>query len=260
MFSIAGTFRQNKTGIFQILTIMAITIAAILIFYHAMFRYGFQGPTVLAATICFCVLWCCAVAPAVCTLGKTWIKKLFRAGTVSDSTGIALLIIWIIFPEGQLYTEFDIWAVLKVYCLCTAITMMSSSFACIARTVCGVVIAAAVSWVLFLSAIASPFWISKSLENSAQNESLVNLAATVNPVWGALDAVVPQTAMPWHRGGGMLYNFTTVGEYATPTKFGWWQTSLLFGIVATICWTIAYLRRKFSRNKTVILKADFSEE
>ena len=261
MLTIAELIQKNRRGVIEILTIMTITIAAILIFYFTLFAMGFTAPTVLLATICFCVLWCCTVAPAVCTMGKTWIKKLFRAGTVSDSTGITLIIIWLIFPNDPLNAPFDIWAALKVYVLCTSLTMFAGSLACVAKKTTGVIIAAVISWLIFLTAISTPFWMSDTLEFSkaGENENLINVAACVNPIWAALDAVVTQTLRPWHRGGGVLYNFTAVGEYTTPTNFGWWQTSICFGAGAVFFWLVAYLRRKLFKTKSVNLKINFDQ-
>ena len=244
MITIAGLSRRKTIGLFQILTIMLITIAALLGFFFVMKAQQVSGEMLLVSVVGFCTLWCAAVGPSVTTLGKTSTQKFFRAGTVSDSTGIALIIIWAIFPETADAIKPSFWTMIKVYFVCTSLTMFAASLACIARRSSGTIFAALICWLIFFIALASPFWIQSQLNNSSSQhqQQAVDIAAIVNPAWASLDAVSDYTKTPWHYGGGKLYEQTTIGETVFPKNYSWLITMLFYLSLACIFGLIAYVK------------------
>ena len=246
MITIAGLSKRKTIGLFQIISIMLITIAVLLGFYFVLRAKNVAGELLLVSVVGFATLWCAAVGPSVTTLGETKMEKFFRAGTVSDSTGIALVIIWAIFPESASGMSPSFWSIIKVYLICTSLTMFAASVSCIARTSSGTIFSALICWLIFFVALASPFWIVSQFPETttAERQQAIDIAAVVNPAWASLESVSDYTQKAWHYGGGKLYEQTSIGESVFPGCYSWYMTLAFYLILALIFWFIAYLKSK----------------
>lgn len=206
--------------------------------YHAEFSQA------LLATLGIMSIWVVLAPGPLAVWGRNNFSAFMRGGIVADATGFSLLVIWLLAPaEGGL----TFLGVVKLYCIFTAITLVGVSAVCLAKSQTGRLTAGIIVATLLAVALASPIWASAHIGGPspapAVQQALADWAIRVNPFYAACGAVVYETKFVWH-GWGLMYDFSRIGEYVSPSEVGWHETALLYLAIAAGLGLLGILRHK----------------
>jgi len=185
-------------------------------------------------------LWVTLSVPSLSAGGWDGTAALLRGGTVSDMTGICLLLLW----AGNEFVSFT--AVLKVYCVLLAVAMAATAVGRLGRTRAGRYVWAVAASAVLAAALATPFSVmtpALNIENQDTQRTVMAIAVHVNPFYAITDAVIGEAKFIWHQ-EGILYDLTKIPEF-TPTPAPHWYTAVvIYGLLAGVLAGVMMLRRR----------------
>jgi len=151
-----------------------------------------------------------------------------------------MLVLWII-GYGQ-QGGIDFLGVVKIYCICAPLVLVSVGCVAIAKTPVGRSVAALIAVSVLTLALGSPLLINPWIvDGGSLGETLGIWAVRINPFFAVCDAVVVQTGFIW-RQGELMYEWSQLGETVIPPPVQWYQTAILYAGIALGLWVIAWIR------------------
>ncbi len=230
-----------------VLTIMIVTILVELGTFIVGRCYGSSFGNSLLGALGVSVLWCAIAPGAVSVTGRGLMSTFVRGGIVADSTAISMLVLWII-GYGQ-PGGLNFLGVMKIYCICVPLVLVSVGCVAIVKTPVGRSVAALIAVVFLTLALASPLLINPWIvDGGSAGETLGSWAVRVNPFFAVCDAVVMQTGFIW-RQGELMYEWSQLGEAVIPPPVEWYQTALLYAGIALGLWIVAWIRALCPRKR-----------
>ena len=235
------TFRERFWDELPVLlSIMTVTILVELGSFIVGRFYGASFDHSLLAALGVSVLWCVISPGAISTGGRGLMWTFVRGGIIADSTAVSMLVLWIIGYGAS--GGIDFLGVVKIYCICVPLVLVSVGCVAIAKTPVGRAAAALIAVFLLSLALASPLLVNPWIvDGGPYAETLGSWAVRINPFFAVCDAVVMQTGFIW-RQGELMYEWSQLGEAVIPPPVEWYQTALLYAGIALWLWVIVWIR------------------
>jgi len=187
------------------------------------------------------VLWTALAAPAFAAAraGPDWLGSFLRAGTVADSGGVVLIVLWLTCPAVTLASA------VKAYCILAGVAMFGAAAVCAARSRAGRSAAAVAAAGVLLVCLASPFWVGGAARSTDRPFARRALAAAVwiNPFYALTDTLDVRGGFVWHRHGELLYS-RVEGGYFGPAPPACWYASVLIDLAAAAVLVAGALLRR----------------
>ncbi|MCK5113273.1 MAG: hypothetical protein KAR11_00735 [Phycisphaerae bacterium] len=238
-----------RDELLPVLSIAAVTILVELGVFVAGRVYGASFERSLLAALGVSVLWCVIAPGPLCVGGRGLMSTFIRGGIIADSTFISMFVLWIIGyrePGGL-----DFVGVLKIYCICIPLVLMSAGCVAIAKTPVARSVAAVIAVLILCLALTSPLLVNPWIIDGGEfGQSIAGWAVLVNPFFAVCDAVVEQTGFIW-RQGELMYEWSQLGEGIIPPPVSWYQTALLYAEIALGLWIIVWIRAFSTRRRQV---------
>ena len=208
---------------------------------------AWQMPRIQAALACLavCVLWTALAAPVLAAFGRTAMAALFRGGIVADASLASLLVLWAACDEMTLP------AVLKTYCILTAVALAGVAATRLAGTPAGRCACAVLASAVLLAAMASPFWVGGAIHGQprATAEGIVAAAVYANPFYAATACLTETARFVWHQ-QPVMYRITRIGDYAAAPPLLWYPAAIVYlsaaGALAILAAVTGGARRRFA--------------
>lgn len=204
-----------------------LTIGVCLAVFVAAHSSGASYCVSLLSMLATTAVWT-AIVPACWAAGAsdTW-SKLLRGSAILDANGVSLLMVWALGSPGVADVPIDLYGVLKVYCILTAMGLVSVAAVCVFRrsSLCAAV-ALAMAFAGMV-ALASPFWIHVWIVLGDKDATA--WAVRINPFYAICAALIDSLEFLWH-GHGMLYDrldWLEIGSQLDMTSYHWYDTPLL---------------------------------
>lgn len=234
-----------------VLAAFVLTLAAELAVYVVAIQNGAAPVDAVLATLAVMTLICAFVPGAMAAGAETALGAVFRGGIVVDATGAALLVLWLLGPEGVSGPALTFLGGCRIYIVLAMMTLMGIAAVRCAASLTGRCCVAVVVAVLLGLALASPIWasahIGTGLERPVQ-ESVAELAVTINPFYAVTQGGYEGRAFIWHEWGSM-YRWTRLGEYVSPPPVAWTTIAGLQALLAVVLAGLAAARWRYRRRR-----------
>lgn len=229
---------------------------------------GADGRQSAIASLAAGVVWVSLAAPALAAGSNSGLGALLRGGIVADASAVLLIVLWLATPQVSFL------AAVKIYCIYAALALAGSAAVRCARAPAPRFALAAVASIVFITALASPFWAGGALvaahaSGSAITNSVFFVSAAASPSWpasallatGEIDSVIvastvvcanpfyciwsvlaDQMPYAWHQ-APVIYRITYLGNYAAVPAAPWYAAVIIYIYVAGILAATNLLRR-----------------
>ena len=216
----------------------AVTAGIELAVFAAAGRAGASQRDAILATLAASVVWVALAGPALAAGPERGIDGLFRGGVVADASAVALLALWLM--TGPV----TILAAVKIYCILGAMALAAVSIVRCGRSAAGRAGLAVATAVVFMAALASPFWANGLMTayRGTTQESIVGWCVRMNPMSSIAAAAPKELAFVWHT-ESVMYNVTVLGEDVPTVQVHWYAAVVIYLIVAGIALGVNLLRK-----------------
>ncbi len=188
------------------------------------------------------VVWVILAAPALAAGSNSGLGAVLRGGIVADASAVLLIVLWLATPQVSFL------AAVKIYCIYAALALAGSAAVRCARAPAPRFALAAVASIVFITALASPFWAGGALlaaKASGQIDSGIVTSTVVyaNPFYCIWSVLADQMPYAWHQ-APVIYRITYLGNYPAVPAAPWYAAVIIYMYVAGILAATNLLRRR----------------
>jgi hypothetical protein len=168
------------------------------------------------AALAAATVWVALAAAPLAAGPHKGLDGLLRGGLVADTSGLALLALWL------MGTPLTFLAAVKIYCILGSMALAAITVVRLGRTRYGRACLAGITATLMMFAASTPFWangLMVSLDAPARTR-VVAWCVRVNPFFAIADATASSLDLIWHE-APRLYAITELGDRVAAPRVHW---------------------------------------
>jgi len=199
------------------------------------------------ASLLATAVWTALAAPVLAASSGHWVRQFIRAGAVADAALVGLLVVWLV-SRGRQDTggELTLVAALEVYATLAGLAVLAAAVVGLARSSARRQIAAAVTAVVLLAMLATPFWTGGLIAatQGQWRDRVVTAAVWGNPVYSIGSATAEELQYAPHQAQYMYdAQLTLIGDYAAAPPTPWYTATAILLIASAAAIVIRAIRR-----------------
>ena len=203
------------------------------------------------ATLLATTVWTALAAPVLAASSRDWIRQFIRAGTVADAALVGLLIVWLL-SKGRQDTGgvLTVTAAMEVYATLAGLAVFAAAVVGLARSFAWRHIAAAITAVVLLAMLATPFWTGGLIAatQGQWRDRVVTAAVWGNPVYSIASATAEELQYAPHQAQYMYdAQLTLIGDYAAAPPTPWYTATAILLIASAAAIVIRAIRKPSTR-------------
>lgn len=215
----------------------AATVVVEVGFFLGAVACGVNGRQAAMASLAAGIVWVALAAPAMAAGASGGLGALVRGGVAADASAVWLIVLWLASPHVSLL------AAVKIYCICAAVALSAVAAVRCAIAPAGRFALAAAASIVFMAALASPFWAGGAvLAAQAHRHAIVAAAVYANPFYCIWSVLADQMPYAWHQ-APVMYRITQFGTYFAVPPVPWYAAAVIYAAAAGLLAATNLLRR-----------------